>query len=291
MAAGVGGPWGDHAPRRPDVGAGRIALKRRVTARGGNERRGALEAARRGMRRGPKGRLLQRVAEVDLPQPVKNALGEMARQSRLVQQKLLQRQKLKNVAIGLAAIWVAWMFVLGDAGAPRLLWVKYQNERLGHEIERLAIENAHLQAEVSQLEGGGNEIVDRLAREDQAMVKDGEVLVRFYDPKGKKVPSAAQLAASKDDKGQGADKDPKSPAEAKVAAAAKGDEKSGAADKDVRGAGDAKSVAGQAAAGAKASGQTAAKASVPTAAKANAQGAGKAASGPPAKATGAKSGK
>ncbi|MFN8179103.1 MAG: septum formation initiator family protein [bacterium] len=290
MAAGVGGPWGDHAPQRPSVGAGRIALKRRVTARGGNERRGALEAARRGMRRGPKGRLLQRVAEVDLPQPVKNALGEMARQSRLVQQKLLQRQKLKNVAIGLAAIWVVWMFILGDAGAPRLLWVKYENERLGREIERLAIENAHLQAEVSQLEGGGNEIVDRLAREEQAMVKDGEVLVRFYDPKGKKVPTAAQLAASKDDKGRGASGDDKS-------AAVNGEKRGAAADKDVKGAedaknaGDAKAAAGQAAAGAKTSGPSGAKASAQTAAKTSVQPAGKASSGSAAKAAGAKSGR
>jgi cell division protein FtsB len=213
------------------VGAGRIALVRRVTARGGNERRGALEAARRGMRRGPKGRLLERVAEVDLPQPVKNALGEVARQSRLVQQKLLQRQKLKNIAIGLAAIWAAWTFVLGDAGAPRLLWVKYENERLGREIQRLEIENAHLQAEVQQLEGGGNEIVDRLAREEQAMVKDGEVLVRFYDPKGKKVPAGAQLATGKDD----------GSAKAAKAAATKG------ADQDDKGEGPAKPAAAKAA--------------------------------------------
>ena len=186
MAAGVGGPWGDRAPKRPEVGAGRVALVRRVTARGGNERRGALEAARRGMRRGPSGRLLKRVAEVEIPQPVKNAWTELVRQSRFVQQKLLQRQKLKNVGIALAAIWAAWTFVLGDAGVPRLLWTKWQNERLEREIRQLEIENAHLRTEVQALEGGGDEIVDQLAREEHALVKDGDVLVRFYEGKPKK---------------------------------------------------------------------------------------------------------
>jgi cell division protein FtsB len=214
MAAGIGGPWGDRAPRRPQAGAGRIALVRRITARGGNERRRALEAARRGMRRGPSGRLLKHVAEVDLPQPVKNAWTEVVRQSRLVQQKLLQRQKLKSVAIGLVAIWLAWTFVLGDAGFPRLLWVKMQNEKLENEIQQLEIQNASLQTQVDQLERGGNEIVDRLAREEQAMVKDGEVLVRFYDPKGKKVPEGARQALAL-----------KAPGKAPVAADAKGTKK------------------------------------------------------------------
>lgn len=186
MAAGVGGPWGDRAPKRPNIGAGRVALVRRVTARGGHERRNALEAARRGMRRGPSGRLLKRVAEVEIPQPVKNAWTEVVRQSRLVQQKLLERQKLKNVAIGLAVIWATWTFLLGDAGVPRLFWVKVQNDRLEREIQRLEIDNAHLRSEVQQLEKGGNEIVDRLSREEHALVKDGDVLVRFYEGKKRK---------------------------------------------------------------------------------------------------------
>jgi cell division protein FtsB len=167
------------------VGAGRVALARRVTARGGNERRGALEAARRGMRRGPSGRLLKRVADVEIPQPVKNAWIEVVRQSRFVQQKLLQRQKLKNIGIALAAIWVAWTFVLGDSGLPRILWARWQNERLEAEIQQLKVKNAHLRTQVQELERGGDEIVDRLAREDHALVKDGDVLVRFYEGKKK----------------------------------------------------------------------------------------------------------
>lgn len=189
MAAGVGGPWGDRAPKRPSVGAGRVALARRVEARGGRERRRAAEAARRGMSRTPRGRLLQRVArvaDVELPSPVKSAFVEVVRQSRLVQQKFLQRQKLRGLAIGLAAVWAAWTFLLGDASLPRIVWVRLQNERLEKRIERLEVENARLAAEVEELEGGGAAMVERLAREEHAMVRDGEVLVRFYEGKRRK---------------------------------------------------------------------------------------------------------
>jgi cell division protein FtsB len=168
------------------VGAGRTALVRRVAARGGNERRRAAEAARRGLQRGPRGRLLPRVGRVDLPTPVKSAFAEVVRQSRLVQQRFLKRQRLRSIGIGLAVIWALWTFVLGDAGLPRLLWIQWQNERLEREIGRLEVENARLTAEVNQLRRGGEGIVDKLAREEHAMVRDGEVLVRFYDGKAPK---------------------------------------------------------------------------------------------------------
>ena len=185
MATGGGGPWGDRPPRRPKVGAGRTELVRRVTARGGNERRRAAEAARRGMQRAPSGRLLKRMQQVELPAPVKSAFAEVVRQSRVVQEKFLPRQRLRPLLLGLAGLWVAWTFLLGDVGVPRLLWIRWQNDRLEHEIARLEIENARLQTEVTELKSGGPEVVEKVAREEHAMVKDGEVLVRFYDGKSK----------------------------------------------------------------------------------------------------------
>lgn len=186
MAAGLSNPWGERPPRRPKVGAGRTALVRRVAARGGNERQRAAEAARRGMQRGPSGRLLKRMAEVELPAPVKTAFVEVVRQSRLVQEKFLPRQRLKPLLLALAGLWVLWTFVLGDAGIPRLFWVRYQNSRLEHRITQLEVDNARLQSEVKELKSGGAETVERIAREEHAMVKDGEVLVRFYDGKRRK---------------------------------------------------------------------------------------------------------
>ena len=185
MAVGIGGTFGDQAPRRPAVGAGRSALMRRAQARGGGERRRAAEAARRGMRRGPRGRLLKRVADTKLPGPVRSAFVEVVRQSRIVQQKFLQRQKLRNVGLGLVAIWIAWTFLLGDAGVPRMLWLRWHNARLAQQIEELTAQEALLQSEVKQLRGGGDALVEKVAREEHALVRDGEVLVRFYDPKHK----------------------------------------------------------------------------------------------------------
>lgn len=133
------------------------------------------------MQRGPTGRLLKRVAHVDFPAPVKTAFAEVVRQSRVVQQKYLPRQRLRSVGIGLAAIWAAWTFVLGDASFTRLLWVRYNNERLERQVKKLELEEATLRSEVDQLHRGGDALVDKLAREEHAMVKDGEVLVRFYE--------------------------------------------------------------------------------------------------------------
>jgi cell division protein FtsB len=180
MTTGIG-PFGERPPARPQVGAGRTALVRRVEARGGRERSRAAQAARRGMQRGPTGRLLKRVAEVDFPAPVKTAFAEVFRQSRVVQQKYLPRQKLRTIGLGLAAIWAVWTFILSDAAVPRLLWVRYQNERLERQVKKLEVEEAKLRDEVETLHRGGDELVDKLAREEHAMVKDGEILVRFYD--------------------------------------------------------------------------------------------------------------
>ena len=49
-----------------------------------------------------------------------------------------------------------------------------------------AATEAAVRTEVQALEGGGDEIVDQLAREEHALVKDGDVLVRFYEGKPKK---------------------------------------------------------------------------------------------------------
>lgn len=186
MATGLTGPWGNRPPQRPKVGAGRTALVRRVVARGGNERRHAAQAARRGLQRGPSGRLLKRMSEVELPAPVKTAFVEVVRQSRLVQEKFLPRQRLRPLLLALAGLWFAWTFVIGDAGIPRLFWVRFQNERLERHIAELERDNARLQTEVTQLKSGGAEVVERIAREEHAMVKDGEVLVRFHDGKRRK---------------------------------------------------------------------------------------------------------
>ncbi len=199
MGSGVG-PWGDRAPRAPRPGAGREALARRAQARGGAEKRRAAEAARRGLRRadgrGGSGRRLK------LPQwkmPRIRALSEIVRWSGAFQQKYLQRQRVRSVLLILVGMWLVWTFVLGDASVPRLFAVRRENGQLAEEVRRLREEQAGLQAEVSALKSERQDrAVERIARDRHAMIKDGEVLVKFYDEDGGRPgegPGAGRAAA------------------------------------------------------------------------------------------------
>ncbi len=182
--AGVGGPWGDAPPRMPKPGSGRAALAKRAQARGGGERRKAAEAARRGLTRGSGNRRPRRSGDGGrLTRPVKGAIQSVVRHSRAVQQKYLEAQRLRNVALALAGLWVLWTFLIGDASLPRLWSVDRQNHRLTTEIETMQQHEAELKAEVRSISGRQDpEALERAARVEHAMVRNGEVLVRFYDP-------------------------------------------------------------------------------------------------------------
>jgi len=113
--------------------------------------------------------------------PIRGAANELRRYYGLFEQKFLIRQRLRTILLALAAAWALWTFVIGDAGVFRLLHVKHQNARLAPEIEALAREEEDLLREVRLLEQADPATLEHVAREQHALVKDGEVLVRFYD--------------------------------------------------------------------------------------------------------------
>ncbi len=192
MGKGVGnvGPWGDRPPRKPKVGAGRAALAKRAKARGGSERKTSAEAARRGLDRGRRGRPNRRrsggrgnsrVGQA-IGAPVRGAAAELGRWGRVFEQRFLLRQRLRTVLLALAAVWIVWTFLVGDASLPRLWAVQRQNASLTATIDDLSEREGSLRAEVVALDGrGAPPELERIAREEHAMVRDGEVLVRFRD--------------------------------------------------------------------------------------------------------------
>jgi cell division protein FtsB len=168
-------PWGSAPPRAPSPGAGRAALARRAQARGGKERRQSAAAARRALRRGTAPR-------PDRGRRIRGAAAELRRVSRLVEQRFLTRQRLRHVAVALAGIWILWTFAVGDASLPRLWSVSSQNRKLAARIDELRAQAERLESEVRALEDADDATArERVAREDLGYVRDGEVLVRFYD--------------------------------------------------------------------------------------------------------------
>jgi cell division protein FtsB len=168
-------PWGSAPPRPPAPGAGRAALSRRALTRGGRERRQAAAAARRALRRGTAPR-------PDRGRRIRGAAAELRRVSRLVEQRFLTRQRLRHVALALAGIWILWTFAIGDASLPRLWSVTSQNRKLSARIDELRVQAERLETEVRALDDPDDPAArERVARDELGYVRDGEVLVRFYD--------------------------------------------------------------------------------------------------------------
>jgi cell division protein FtsB len=141
------------------------------------ERKSAA-AARRALRRGrgtrPKG-----------DGPIRGAAKELRRFSRIVEQKFANRQRLRHLLLALAGLWALWTFVLGGASLPKLWSVRRQNAKLSARIEELARQESELRAEVQALGDPKNEeALERLAREEYGVVRDGEILVKFYEEDG-----------------------------------------------------------------------------------------------------------
>jgi cell division protein FtsB len=154
-------------------------LARRARARGGGERRRSARAARRGLRRDRKGKASPRfLARL----PESGVVAKLRSTSRLAQQTFLKKHRLRDVLILLAAIWVLWTFGLSEAGLPKLVAVQRQNAQLRVEIEELEAQEDALRVQVEALKDKKNtQAVEQAARDEHAMVKDGEVLVRFHE--------------------------------------------------------------------------------------------------------------
>lgn len=174
-------PWGDAPPQKPRPGSGRTALAKRAKARGGRERRAATAAARRALDRGTGNRRARRRSgDGRLSRPVRGVWNELVRQSRSVQQRFLVRQRLRPIVLALAAAWIIWTFLLGDASLFRFWSIRHENEDLAAEIVRLEARDASVREDVRALRAGDRpELIESLARQEHAMVRDGEKLIRF----------------------------------------------------------------------------------------------------------------
>ena len=164
------------------------ALTRRAQARGGWEARRSAQAARRGLGR-TRARGTRRLKMPHIRIPKIRALSEVARLSAAFQQRYLQRQRVRSVLLILLGAWLVWTFVLGDASVPRLLQLRRENAQLSNQVQKLREEQLGLQAEVSALKKEKqSRMVERIARDQYSMIKDGEILVKFYE-EGKKRPA------------------------------------------------------------------------------------------------------
>lgn len=202
-------PWGESTPRKPKAGAGRIALSKRAKARGGGESRSAAKAARRGLaRRGerkPAKRSTRAAAAASrrtanrrkgegggaaaaagaagemMLGPFRRGWNVLRHHTADLEQTFLIQKKLRTLGLAVVGGWVAWTFLIGDASVPRWLSVKAENSRLEKEVTELEKARGLLDSDVSALKRGEREVVERIARDEHAMVREGEVLVRFYE--------------------------------------------------------------------------------------------------------------
>lgn len=172
--AGRTDPWRDRAPRVPRVGAGREALAKR--ARGRHERSATAEAARRGLKRS------KRTKRDSRPSAIRGAAAKLRAFGGLFEQRFLDRKRLRHILLALAGIWALWTFVLGDAGLPRFWSIHHRNAEISREIQAMKAEEVALRSRVDALEDPSNlRVLEEVARDEHALVREGEVLVRFTD--------------------------------------------------------------------------------------------------------------
>lgn len=178
--------WGSKPPRRPRPGSGRAALakkarERKTTAsqRPTAGQKTSTKAARRAIRRtkgSPRG-------ESGAPRPIQGAAQELRRVSRLVEQKIGDRQRLRHILLALGGMWVIWTFALGEASLPKLWAANRRNAALSRQIEALTADLTEVHAEVIALDDPNNpEALEEAGRLEYGLIKDGEKLVKFYTP-------------------------------------------------------------------------------------------------------------
>jgi len=178
MAGRAQDPWGGNVSRKPRIGAGREALAKRTAPR---ERPATVEAARRGLHRA-KNRV-RRSHQASKPGPIRGAAAKLRAFAGLFEQRFLDRKRLRHILLAFAAIWALWTFVLGDAGLPRLWSIRRSNTAITHEIEAMKERETELRKRVGALEDPSDlRALEEVAREEHALVREGEVLVRFTEP-------------------------------------------------------------------------------------------------------------
>ena len=100
------------------------------------------------------------------------------------------------VAVLALAALLAYVFVFSRHGYLRRHELARENDRLQAELEELRDENARLREELNRLDDP--EAVEKLAREELGLVKDGETVYRFVEKdKKRKAPAEEKEPPSK----------------------------------------------------------------------------------------------
>ena len=87
-----------------------------------------------------------------------------------------------KVVVGLLVLLILGFTIFGQRGLMSLVRARRQAEVLKTETARIRDENARLTEEIRLLQTD-NAYVERLAREELGMVKPGELVFQFADPK------------------------------------------------------------------------------------------------------------
>ena len=75
---------------------------------------------------------------------------------------------------------LGWTSVVGEGGLIRIRSLREQDSRLTAKVVALEYENAHLRENVRRL-NDDERYIERVARESQGLVRDGETVYRFGD--------------------------------------------------------------------------------------------------------------
>ena len=80
--------------------------------------------------------------------------------------------------VGGIVVLLAWTSVVGDGGLLRIRELRAQEARLSGRVDALEAENARLRENVRRL-NEDERYIERVARESQGLVRDGETVYRF----------------------------------------------------------------------------------------------------------------
>jgi cell division protein FtsB len=83
-----------------------------------------------------------------------------------------------KVAVGLMVLIILGYTVFGEHGLIRMVRYKRQTQKIVKQSENLKAENERLRQEIERLKND-QAYIERLAREDLGMVKNGEFVYQF----------------------------------------------------------------------------------------------------------------
>jgi cell division protein FtsB len=83
------------------------------------------------------------------------------------------------VAVAVAGV-VVYLFVFSRHGYLRLRALEHENDRLETRISQIETENEELRDEIDRMEND-LEVIERLARTDLGLIKDGDKVYRFVE--------------------------------------------------------------------------------------------------------------